>query len=77
MDDKTIKSYNRHKRADTPEKKREVIEKLFHLWLKYPELRLGQLIDNSLFNDIVSLYNVEDFDLVRHIEYFDRLREEA
>lgn len=35
-------------RAITNEQKREVIESLYALWIKNPELRLGQLIWNGM-----------------------------
>jgi len=35
-------------RANTPQEKREAIEAIFKVWLKYPELRLGQLIANVI-----------------------------
>ncbi len=50
-------------RADTTAKKVKVINKLLSLWLKYPELRLGQLIEN--LGEIV--YYVEDFDLIERL----------
>lgn len=35
-------------RAQTPEQKREVVERLLASWLAIPELRLGQLIVNAM-----------------------------
>lgn len=52
-------------RANTPEQKREVIERLLTLWLEQPELRLGQLIMNTTHN----IYYIEDFDLLDNLEH--------
>ena len=64
----------RRKRADTPEQKREIIEELFKLLMKYPELRFGQLIQNV--EHYGNLYYIEDFDLLRVLDYFYLLRED-
>ena len=53
-------------RANTPAEKKSVIKRLEKLWLKNPELRLGQLIGN-VFNDP---YYPEDFDLIGRMEIF-------
>lgn len=53
------------KRAHTPEQKRAIIERLFKLWLEYPELRLGQLIFNCFKKDF---YYMEDFTLIEALE---------
>lgn len=64
-------------RATTVEQKVQVINNLLALWLKYPELRLGQLIDNVTgYDNIFSkLYNVEDLELVSILKEFYELRE--
>lgn len=49
-------------RALTDEQKREVIERLYQIWLHHPELRLGQLLS------IGDIYYIEDFDLVNRLE---------
>lgn len=71
-------------RAITVEQKRQVIESLFNLWIKYPELRLGQLIENCITklsntNDKPGwsdppLYFIEDFDLFERVDRFYKLR---
>lgn len=52
-------------RAQTPEQKQEIIERLHALWLRNPELRLGQLILNC-FRD--NFYYTEDFKLIDVLE---------
>ena len=54
-------------RAETPEQKREVIERLYAAWLQAPLLRLGQLIENRVVRKPVLFY-VEDFQLVEQVE---------
>lgn len=49
-------------RALTDEQKRDVIERLYQIWLHHSELRLGQLLS------IGDLYYIEDFDLVNRLE---------
>lgn len=51
-------------RAYSAEQKRAIIERLYALWLRWPELRLGQLIMN-IFGDI---YHVEDSVLIEELE---------
>jgi hypothetical protein len=34
-------------RAETPEDKREIVERILAAWLKHPHQRLGQLIENA------------------------------
>ena len=61
-------------RADTPEKKRVVIERLCAAWLAHPELRLGQLIENARSEDTIywrrrsDLFYVEDMILADAVE---------
>lgn len=71
---KTIKN-----RAMTAKQKQEVIGKIFEHWMEYPELRLGQLIDNALFwnnaNDNpngmdINLFSIEDYDFIKLLENF-------
>ncbi len=48
-------------RAATPEQKAAVMRELLTAWVAKPELRLGQLISNALYDDgEVSLFHVED-----------------
>jgi hypothetical protein len=51
-------------RAEEEWQKRDVMEKLLDVWLKHPNLRLGQLIINSLPVNGVDAFNVEDYRLV-------------
>lgn len=54
-------------RAQTPEQKREVIERIYAAWLAQPHLRLGQFIMNAVEDP----YYVEDFALVKALERAD------
>jgi|GEM_PF-5585397 hypothetical protein len=59
-------------RAKTNEQKREIIERLYAIWTKNPDLRLSQLIENT-YGEFDYFY-IEDGDFVAHIEehYQDR-----
>lgn len=50
-----------------------IIQKLEEIWKKHPDLRLGQLIDNTLANSIY-LFFIEDDVLIKELEkaYADR-----
>lgn len=52
-------------RAETPEQKRAVIERLLAVWLRTPQQRLGQLLDNVCSG---SPFYVEDERLARLAE---------
>jgi hypothetical protein len=73
MDNQKIKG-----RAYTPEHKRAIIERLYASWLQQPNLRLGQLIENSITRFEVlagrishsAMFYVEDEDLVEHLESY-------
>jgi len=54
-------------RATTDEQERQVIERLYTLWIVRPELRLGQLLGN-VFRDIY--YYVEDNEMMQTLERF-------
>lgn len=58
------------KRALHPFQKRDLLERLFAIWMKYPELRLGQLIESAhrLDGGSVDLFMAEDADLIQAIE---------
>ena len=45
-----------------------VLKELEELWVKYPDLRLGQLIGNVV--EDVALYYIEDEDLVRMLQLY-------
>jgi hypothetical protein len=56
-----------NKRANTPQQKKEICDLLYDWWLKYPELRLGQLLAWSSKKDGLEnsdLFYIEDYDLV-------------
>lgn len=59
---------NLEKRATTPEKKREVIERLYQAWLKQPDQRLGQFLFNNLGDDFDHIFYIEDLDFIKEIE---------
>ena len=62
-------------RADTDEKKRAIVERVFAAWTKDPQLRLGQLLVNSLRRadvDQGDLFYVEDESLAVDVESFSR-----
>lgn len=54
------------KRAITLEQKRAIIERLLQVWLKNPELRLGQLIWNKTCNS--DFFYDEDEDFMKLLE---------
>jgi hypothetical protein len=49
------------------EPNRIIIERLRLLWIKHPDLRLGQLIENMVPRD-QRLYFIEDVDLIEMME---------
>lgn len=55
-----------NKRAITPEQKRQIIEQLYSIWLKNPQLRLGQLIWNKFGH--MDFFFVEDTDFIQGLE---------
>lgn len=46
----------------------EIIERLTKVWKKHPNMRLGQMIMNAEFYAKVSLFFVEDENLVESVE---------
>jgi hypothetical protein len=60
-------------RAYTIKQKKAITDALFRLWLLLPELRLGQLIDNSMYQDnydINEIFSIEDYELLRSVNRF-------
>lgn len=55
------------KRAEGTMAKREVIERLYALWLQHPDMRLTQLVRNIYPTDY-DMYHVEDFELIEELE---------
>ena len=58
-------------RAETPEQKRAVVERILAAWEKSPTLRLGQLIENARYRvpgPKPDLFNIEDEALVIAVE---------
>ncbi len=57
------------KRAITPEQKREIIEQLYAIWCRVPELRLGQLVYiNSTHLKKPGLFYIEDVDFIKLLD---------
>lgn len=59
-----------NKRAITVKDKTKVIDAIFDFWIKFPELRLGQLISSAILKE--ELFNIEDLDLVKALYNFDK-----
>ena len=59
-------------RARTDREKREIIERIYHVWTESPSLRLGQLISDSLATagKDPDIFYIEDGDLAKEIEGF-------
>ena len=58
-------------RAATPEEKKAILDRLLTAWLRSPELRLGQLLDNSLDfapTPHADLFGIEDEPLLAMVE---------
>ena len=53
-----------------PERIPEILDKLKEVWEKYPDLRLGQLIDNVVGRSPHPLFYIEDKDLVERVKKF-------
>lgn len=66
-------------RAETPEQKRAVIERILAAWLRAPELRFGQLLVNannaSTSASAVAMFYAEDEALCEAAERFTALPE--
>ena len=59
-------------RAKQEWQKRECINQILGVWLEHPELRLGQLLENSLGTNIdvstqAPFFYMEDFDLTQKV----------
>jgi hypothetical protein len=54
-------------RALTVTQKRAIVDAVLKQWLRMPELRLGQLIDNALAGD---LFYAEDSEIAPALERF-------
>jgi hypothetical protein len=58
-----------YKRATTDEQKREIIERLYQMWIENPQLRLGQLIGNVFhYPSGIDPYHWEDYDFIAALE---------
>lgn len=54
------------KRACSPQQKKEIMERLYAVWINNPELRLGQLLYNAFPN--VDIFYIEDEDFIQKLE---------
>jgi hypothetical protein len=48
----------------------DFMDKIIHLWIKVPELRLGQLLSNVLQNCGQEMYYIEDDELIERIKNY-------
>lgn len=55
-------------RANTPEEKKFIIDKLYYAWLSIPELRLGQLLENAKPLHLDDMFYIEDEILIQNVE---------
>lgn len=55
-------------RARSEKEKEEVINRILYMWKKFPDLRLGQLIENCRLPGGTDLFFIEDYELVRMVE---------
>lgn len=51
-----------------PKRIDEILKRLGDSWKKHPDLRLGQLIYNALFDTLIPFYYVEDDVLINLIQ---------
>lgn len=60
-----------HNRANTPEEKRLLVDRLYEAWLRAPELRFGQFIADVVGDaQGCDVFYVEDFVLAAWAERF-------
>lgn len=65
-------------RAKTTGEKKQIMARLYKLWLRNPDLRLTQLIENVFHHDKPDhcFYNVEDFPFLESLEnYYGKIEE--
>jgi hypothetical protein len=55
-------------RAYTPEQKKQILQRLYSVWLSYPHMRLGQLIHNAVDSSGQALFYIEDQPLIKACE---------
>jgi hypothetical protein len=56
-------------KARTDKEKREIIERLYHIWIQISDIRLGQLIDNSITGG-KDIFFLEDDEFVKGLERY-------
>lgn len=57
-------------RANTPEEKKLITDRLLYAWLATPDLRLGQLLECAKPQNLDDLFYIEDDTLMKEIEKF-------
>lgn len=67
-------------RAQTDEQKRECVELILEYWKQFPDMRLGQLIENAIVNHAYpmalklklspALFYIEDYKLIAQLKEF-------
>ena len=57
-------------RANTPEEKKAIMDRLYYAWLSTPDLRLGQLLECAKPQELDDLFYIEDYTLTEKIEQF-------
>ncbi len=62
-----VDEYIMSKRAVTNEQKREIVEQLYTIWCRVPELRLGQMIYN--YFEEPELHYIEDKDFIAVLDH--------
>lgn len=53
-----------------PKRIPEILNELKKTWARFPDLRLGQLIDNIVSRSPCPLFYIEDEDLIERIKRF-------
>jgi hypothetical protein len=70
MDNKSKKAFDaliKDKRATEKEQKKEILNRFYKLWIKFPHLRFGQVIGNVIRQEN-QLYYIEDYPLIEKLE---------
>lgn len=57
-------------RANLPEQKKAIIDRLYNAWISAPDLRLGQLLECAKPQNLDDLFYIEDNILADKIDEF-------
>lgn len=73
LDPDTAEAYNRMENPmqKTKEHRDKILEELAGYWKKFPDLRLGQLIQNAVDNAETNTIYVEDTRLIEVLAYYE------